>query len=150
MKMKEMAKALLEKYVDPKPNQQKSKLLSARTAADEVREYNRERDHLERNLTSLKKKVNKDAENNRTDRNRITSENVILVREINDLRKEARTLAAKAGVVLEVDPSGTSVFDEEWRREIEAQRAEIDRLKAMSDVLEAKLKENGIPLPTSK
>ncbi|CAD2219432.1 WDdomain 65 [Angomonas deanei] len=147
-RLKEMAKALLEKYTDPKPSSiQKSKVLSARTAADEVREYNRQRDHLERNLTSLKKKVNKDVENNRSDRSRITAENVILIREINDLRKEARTLAAKAGVVIEVDPTGTSAYDEEWQREIHAQNAEITRLQELSDDLEAQLKLKGIPPP---
>ncbi|EAN96160.1 hypothetical protein, conserved [Trypanosoma cruzi] len=144
-KLKEFAKMLFDKYTSTKAVAA-NKTLASRTAADEVREYNRERDHLERNLAGLKNKVNKDAENNRTDKNRITTENVILIREINDLRKEARRLAEKAGAWRQTEKCGASLQQEETKRELAMQRAELKRLRALARKLAEEAREKGITL----
>ena len=57
--------------------------------AEEVhREYLRARRYLERTIDSLKKQLKKDLVNHRRDYSRIMQENVVLVREINELRRE--------------------------------------------------------------
>merc|ERR1711904_157114 len=55
---------------------------------DIAREYNRQREYLEKSVESLKRKLMKDSEVHRQDNMRIMQENVSLIREINDLRKE--------------------------------------------------------------
>ena len=63
------------------------------TASTSVqREYNRQRDYLEKSIDSLKRKLAKDAEVHRIDNMRIMQENVSLIREINDLRREINFL----------------------------------------------------------
>ncbi|KEG09722.1 WDdomain 65 [Trypanosoma grayi] len=144
-KLKESAKLLFDKYTSNKAIAA-TKPLASRTAADEVREYNRERDHLERNFAGLKNKVNKDTENNRGDKYRITTENVILIREINDLRKEARLLAGKAGMWRTADPNSTSAYEDETAREVAMQRVELSRLREIATKLEEKAREKNITL----
>jgi cilia- and flagella-associated protein 57 len=146
-RLKEMAKALHDNYTAGRRPVSKKTFRSAGTATDEVKDYHRERDHLEVNLASLKKKIAKDEENHRAEKQCITTENVILVKEINDLRKEARTLAAKAGVVRPTDPSGVSVYAEEYAREMQIQQSEISRLRSLVGQLEAQVKAKGLPLP---
>ncbi|TPP41044.1 WD domain, G-beta repeat family protein [Leishmania donovani] len=148
-RLKSMAKALYENYTDGRRPANQRQFTSARTATDEVKDYHRERDHLEGNLASLKRKIAKDEENHRVEKHRITTENVILIKEINDLRKEARTLAAKAGVVRPTDPNGVSVYDEQYAREVSVQQAEMVRLRAIVEQLEAQLKAKGLPLPVT-
>ncbi|CAJ1021256.1 putative WD domain, G-beta repeat [Leishmania shawi] len=148
-RLKLLAKTLYKNHTSGCRPVNQHQFTSARTATDEVKDYHRERDHLEGNLASLKKKITKDEENHRMEKQRITTENVILIKEINDLRKEARTLAAKAGVVRPTDPNGVSVYDEEYAREISVQQAEIGRLRAIVQQLEAQLKAKGLPLPVT-
>lgn len=148
-RLKSMAKALYENYTDGHRPANQRQFTSARTATDEVKDYHRERDHLEGNLASLKRKIAKDEDNHRVEKQRITTENVILIKEINDLRKEARTLAAKAGVVRPTDPNGVSVYDEQYAREVSVQQAEMVRLRAIVEQLEAQLKAKGLPLPVT-
>lgn len=57
---------------------------------DLQQEYARQREHLERNLATLKKKVVKEGELHRTDYVRIMQENVSLIKEINELRRELK------------------------------------------------------------
>ncbi|KAK7194984.1 WD domain, G-beta repeat [Novymonas esmeraldas] len=148
-RLKLMAKTLYDNYTGGRRPTNQRQFTSARTATDEVKDYHRERDHLEGNLASLKKKIAKDEENHRVERQRITTENVILIKEINDLRKEARTLAAKAGVVRPTDPNGVSVYDEEYVREMSVQQAEMARLRVVVEQLESQLKAKGLPLPVA-
>ncbi|KPI86830.1 hypothetical protein ABL78_4107 [Leptomonas seymouri] len=146
-RLKAMAKALHDNYTSGRKPANQKLFSSAATAMDEVREYHREREHFEGNLASLKRKIAKDEENHRAEKQCITTENVILVKEINDLRKEARMLAAKAGVVRPTDPSGVSVYEEEYAREIQIQQTEIYRLRKIVDQLEAKVRAKRLPLP---
>lgn len=148
-KLKEISKALFDKYASAKPPRISPLALSTKTATDEVREYNRERDYLERNLAGLKHKVTKDAENSRSDRSRIISEHIILVKEVNELRKEARVLATRANVIRPTDPQGVSPYTEEYAREVEIQLSEILRLRSMTARLEAQIKKKGLKLPTA-
>ncbi|CCD17280.1 unnamed protein product [Trypanosoma congolense IL3000] len=147
-RLKDAAKQLFDKYTSGKAVDT-YKTLQSRSAADEVREYNRERDHLERNLAGLRSKVNKNAENNRSDKYRITAENVILIREINDLRKEARLLAGKAGVWRSTGVYSSSVCEEDMQRELASQRAEMARLnekvKELEEELQAKTAQKHSP-----
>ena len=54
-------------------------------------EYNRQREYLERSVESLKMKLRKDDESNRKDVYRIMQENVSLIKEINELRREIKS-----------------------------------------------------------
>lgn len=58
-------------------------------------EYSRQRDYLERTVSSLKKKVTKDQGLHRTDNMRIMSENVSLIKEINSLRRDLKGVHAQ-------------------------------------------------------
>lgn len=78
---------------------------SARVDQDIQQEYSRQREHLERSVASLRKKLLKDTEIHRADNVRIMQENVTLIREINDLRRElkiARTHVHDVEVALKV------------------------------------------------
>merc|ERR1719221_193617 len=79
--LKDSVSNLHKKYV---PNGIKKQELDA----DIQREYNRQRDYLEKSVESLKRKLLKDSDVHRQDNTRILQENVQLIREINDLRKE--------------------------------------------------------------
>lgn len=83
--LKESVTNLYKKYV---PNGIKKQELDS----DIQREYNRQRDYLEKSVESLKKKLAKDSEVHRQDNMRVLQENVQLIREINDLRREINFL----------------------------------------------------------
>lgn len=57
---------------------------------DIQKEYGRQREHLESTVNSLKIKLKKDAEIHKTDNIRIMQENVTLIKEVNDLRRELK------------------------------------------------------------
>lgn len=83
-KLKESIKALYQKHV------QDDTMESASVDADIQREYSRQRKHLEQSVASLRKKLTKDTEIHRADNVRIMQENVSLIKEINDLRRELK------------------------------------------------------------
>merc|ERR1711904_212431 len=55
---------------------------------DIQKEYQRQKEYLEKSVESLKRKLLKDSEVHRQDNMRVMQENVSLIREINELRKE--------------------------------------------------------------
>ena len=59
-------------------------------------EYARQRDYLERGVDVLKRKLARDSELHRSDNLRIMQENVALIKEINELRRELK-VGAKRG-----------------------------------------------------
>ncbi|XP_069083885.1 cilia- and flagella-associated protein 57 [Pleurodeles waltl] len=63
--------------------------------ADIHREYSRQREHLEHSLATLQKKLVKDTEIHRSDNVRVMQENVSLIKEINDLRRELKVCRAQ-------------------------------------------------------
>merc|ERR1719446_477454 len=83
--LKEAVAGLYRKYV-----QSGVKKLDLDTAMQ--KEYNRQRDYLEKSVDSLKRKLQKDSESHRTDNMRIMQEDFQLIREINDLRREINVL----------------------------------------------------------
>ncbi|XP_012923642.1 cilia- and flagella-associated protein 57 isoform X2 [Heterocephalus glaber] len=83
--LKEKIRGLFEKYV-----QRADMVEVAGLNTDLQQEYARQREHLERNLATLKKKVVKEGELHRTDYVRIMQENVSLIKEINELRRELK------------------------------------------------------------
>ncbi|XP_069837406.1 cilia- and flagella-associated protein 57 isoform X1 [Dendropsophus ebraccatus] len=124
--------------------------------ADIQREYARQREHLERSLSTLQKKLVKDTEIHRADNVRVMQENVTLIKEINELRRElkiSRTKVHDLEVALGVErknrrsslaeSKGSSIADhhsagvqrlnieEETGRIIEMQKLEIKRLRDM-------------------
>merc|ERR1712050_814931 len=83
--LKESVAGLYRKYV-----QSGAKKLDLDT--DMQKEYNRQRDYLEKSVDSLKRKLEKDSQAHHIDNMRIMQENVSLIREINDLRREINAL----------------------------------------------------------
>jgi len=79
--LNKQVEALYKRYV---PHGIKKQALDS----DIQREYNRQRDYLEKSVESLKRKLLKDSDVHRQDNTRILQENVALIREINDLRRE--------------------------------------------------------------
>merc|ERR1711920_351292 len=71
--------ALHKKYI---PNGIKKQELDS----DIQREYNRQREYLEKSVESFKRKLIKDSDVHRQDNTRILQENVALIKEINELR----------------------------------------------------------------
>ncbi|KAL6489815.1 hypothetical protein MHYP_G00001600 [Metynnis hypsauchen] len=63
--------------------------------ADIQREYSRQREHLEKNVASLKKKLADEAEVHQAVKVKMMKENVFLIKEINDLRKELMVVRAQ-------------------------------------------------------
>lgn len=114
-------------------------------------EYARQREHLERSLASLRKKLAKDTEIHRADNVRVMQENVSLIKEINDLRKELkltrmelsditstighnklqkmRDEEAKNAVPKLDDGVKRHSYEEEAPKIIEMQKSEIKRLR---------------------
>ncbi|CAK0790838.1 unnamed protein product, partial [Prorocentrum cordatum] len=79
--LKESVMGLHKKYM---PNGIKKQELDG----DIQREYNRQREYLEKSVESFKRKLIKDSDVHRQDNTRILQENVALIKEINELRKE--------------------------------------------------------------
>merc|ERR1711998_524131 len=102
--LRDSVTALYKKYV---PNGIKKQELDS----DIQREYNRQRDYLEKSVESLKRKLLKDSDVHRQDNTRILQENVKLIREINDLRREIDYL----------------------KRERQQQRLNVSKMKAKPD-----------------
>uniref|UniRef100_A0A2K5L831 Cilia and flagella associated protein 57 n=1 Tax=Cercocebus atys TaxID=9531 RepID=A0A2K5L831_CERAT len=146
--LKEKIRGLFEKYV------QRADIVEiAGLNTDLQQEYARQREHLERNLATLKKKVVKEGELHRTDYVRIMQENVSLIKEINELRRELKftrsqvydleaalklTKKVRPQEVSETEPSRDMLStaptarlneQEETGRIIEMQRLEIQRLR---------------------
>lgn len=129
--LKDKIKAMYQKHI------------SCPMAEDEIedgiqREYNRQRDYLEKTVRSLKTKLEKDMQLHRTDNLRIMQENVALIKEINELRREIKTLknAAARSSVAVAGAVDTRQLDMQrdligtLRQDIEAKEARIAQLEA--------------------
>jgi len=90
---------------------------------DLQKEFNRQRDYLEKSVDSLKRKLDKDSQAHRVDNMRIMKENVSLIQEINDLRREFNQLKHDR---ISQESQLTSHYDEK-EREIAKQREDILR-----------------------
>ncbi|KAF6344214.1 cilia and flagella associated protein 57 [Rhinolophus ferrumequinum] len=146
--LKDKIRGLFEKYV-----QRADMVEIAGLNTDLQQEYTRQREHLERNLATLKKKVVKESELHRSDYVRVMQENVSLIKEINELRRELKLTrsqvydleaalklmkkirpleapeTAPRKVSLSIVPTRRLNEQEETGRIIEMQRLEIRRLR---------------------
>jgi hypothetical protein len=126
---------------------------------DIQKEYNRQREYLERSVESLKRKLHKDMELHRTDNMRIMQENVSLIKEINELRREikagrqaaiaggtgaprkstAKMKSLGGGASMTSSMMGGGEMD--VMREIEMQRNEMAKLRLDCDAKDAKIRQ---------
>jgi len=131
--LRESVASLHKKYV---PNGIKKQELDA----DIQREYNRQRDYLDKSVESLKRKLLKDSEVHRQDNTRILQENVQLIREINELRKEIDFLKRERqqqrlnvsklkGGARTGTTGATPSIDPNAAREVEGNRAKLEDLR---------------------
>eukprot|EP01006_Ploeotia_vitrea_P032137 TRINITY_DN64396_c0_g1_i1.p1 TRINITY_DN64396_c0_g1~~TRINITY_DN64396_c0_g1_i1.p1 ORF type:complete len:1185 (+),score=181.09 TRINITY_DN64396_c0_g1_i1:77-3631(+) len=144
--LKESVKKLYQKHV-------KEKVASTQEMEEDLqKEYNRQRDYLEKTVESLKRKLVKDADSHKADTNRIMNENVVLIKEINELRREIKTLRSQAQSKSDKDgtTSQGSARMEELQREIEIQRMEIQRYRQRIEELERQLHAKGRPISREK
>jgi hypothetical protein len=137
--LKEAVKALYQKHVLEPP-------AGAQVDQDMQKEYSRQRDYLEKTVDSLKRKLSKDMDLHKTDSMRIMQENVALIKEINELRREIKALkqgprppagnAKDTPQVASGRGSRAVTSSVEAAKEIEMQREEIRRLRNRLDELE--------------
>jgi len=71
-------------------------------------EYARQRNYLEKTIESLKRKLAADAEAHRTDELRIMGQNVSLIRELNELRREIKVMAATVALLQQPNRHSTN------------------------------------------
>ncbi|CAH2050452.1 unnamed protein product, partial [Iphiclides podalirius] len=89
-KLKLSVKALFHKYVED------AEFLRSRVAEDEaVREFNRQRDHLEKQIAALKEQLAKSLGGSKSDITKIMDENCTLLSEINNLRTELKSTRSR-------------------------------------------------------
>ena len=81
--LKDSVKRMYQKHVT-------ETVASRAVEPDIAAEYTRQREYLEKSVESLKRKLNKNMELHRNDNARMMQENVSLIKEINDLRREIK------------------------------------------------------------
>ena len=138
--LKESVKRMYQKHVT-------ESVTSRSVEPDIAAEYTRQREYLEKSVESLKRKLNKNMELHRNDNARMMQENVSLIKEINDLRREikgmklaqrAKDLAGSgSGSTLNVRGGAEPTNMTEAVQEIGLQKEEIRRLRTRIDELEA-------------
>jgi chromosome segregation ATPase len=94
--MKSQVKKLYQKYCKDITHSKETQEVDAQ------QEYARQREYLERTVDSLRYKLHKDQEAHRTDNVKIMTENVSLIKEINQLRRNIVTARSREKV-LETD-----------------------------------------------
>jgi len=123
--LKESVTGLYRKYVQGGAKRQD-------LDTDMQKEYNRQRDYLEKSVDSLKRKLEKDSQAHRIDNMRIMQENVSLIREINDLRREINNLkherTAQELANMNQSAGGAAGSAGQVEREVSMQREEIEAL----------------------
>eukprot|EP00746_Dinoflagellata_sp_MGD_P071928 gnl/MRDRNA2_/MRDRNA2_29238_c0_seq1.p1 gnl/MRDRNA2_/MRDRNA2_29238_c0~~gnl/MRDRNA2_/MRDRNA2_29238_c0_seq1.p1 ORF type:complete len:1218 (-),score=322.40 gnl/MRDRNA2_/MRDRNA2_29238_c0_seq1:252-3905(-) len=104
---------------------------------DSQKEYNRQRDYLEKSVDSLKRKLQKDSEVHRIDNMRIMQENVSLIREINDLRREINFLKHEGSAQEATASQRSHRSDNANEKTIQMQREEMAALQRQLEDLES-------------
>ena len=137
--LREASKKLYQKHV----KEDRNKLNDMED--DLQKESNRQRDYLERTVDSLKRKLVKDSDTHRADGNRIMGENVVLIQEINQLRREIKIIKAQA-------PSRTcgENIPEGARKEMDSNKVEISQLRERLSELDRIRHAMGRPAPKDK
>ncbi|GBG61790.1 hypothetical protein CBR_g23749 [Chara braunii] len=111
--LKEAVKTMYHKYVSRAP---KHKVIDD----DILQEYNRQREYLERTVDGLKRKLDKDMDVHRTLNTRIIQENVSLIKEINQLRREMKQLKQSAQRAKDLQEFGGPVTSPKGRSRVSA------------------------------
>eukprot|EP00741_Cyanophora_paradoxa_P020094 tig00021234_g19395.t1 len=152
--LKESIKKLYAKHVTSADVAAKAMDLDS----DIQKEYQRQRDYLEKTVDSLKRKLAKDVEMHRQDNMRIMQENVTLIKEINELRREIKNMRMeqRAKEITGGTPrssggrvsSARSIGDKSKDDEIFMQREEMAKLRRRIEELEAALQV--VPRPSSR
>lgn len=158
--LKEKVKALYQKYCGEGST-------GGEEEGDLEREAARQREYLEKTVDSLKRKLAKDSELHRTDNLRIMQENTALIKEINELRREIKSLRARVAGGAPVggmaatagrtggragSPMSPELLDG-LKRELEMQRDLISRLRedvAVKDTRIKQLEGMVVPRPMSR
>ncbi|XP_030630638.1 cilia- and flagella-associated protein 57 [Chanos chanos] len=137
--LKDCLHKLYEHYV-----QESDVVEVAGMGADVQEEQIRQREHLERTVASLKKRLAKDVEVHHANKIKLIKENVILIKELNDLRDQLRrsqTQLSEAERQLrlskkdkmkdsaELGSKQRLNFEEEAEKIIQMQRVEMERLR---------------------
>lgn len=148
--LKAAVRHLFAKYVQEEGNQssaQKDVGGGGELELDPQMEYNREREHLEKNVEALKHKISKDMELLLADHSRLTREGVNLTEEMNLLRREAKLLRRQQkSMDLEnasIGKSFASTNDAESteaQRELEMQEGQLVALESRARELQALLR----------
>jgi predicted RNase H-like nuclease (RuvC/YqgF family) len=123
--LKDKIKALYQKHIN-------APAAAAHLEEGVAAEYARQRDYLERTVRSLKSKLDKDTQLHRTDNLRIMQENVALIKEISELRREIKLLKAAAAAGASGGAGGAAAgvaTGGDAARELEMQREVIGKLR---------------------
>ena len=109
---------------------------------------------LAKTVESLKKKVNQDSDRHKQEISSVMGENLNLLREIHDLRKEIRTIRSTYSADTHqqgATSNGTqdTAHRDRFLKEIEANRAEMQRLRDRAQELEDQLRTARQPRPPS-
>ncbi|CAG4978626.1 unnamed protein product [Parnassius apollo] len=151
-KLKLSVKALFHKYVEDVD------FIRSRVADDEaVREFNRQRDHLEKQIAALKQQLSKCLGGSKSDITKIMDENCTLLTEINNLRTELKSTRSRcfqmesilglsaryvppaaARAKLKQVTEDREKLDEEFKQKIEEREEIIGALKEENERLLAK------------
>ncbi|KAF9421540.1 hypothetical protein HW555_002473, partial [Spodoptera exigua] len=160
-KLKLAVKTLFQKYVED------IDFVRSRIADDEaVREFNRQRDHLEKQVAGLKQQLTKALGGSKSDIGKIMDENCTLLTEINNLRTELKTTRTRCfqmesilGLSARYIPPATAraklkqvtedreKLDEEFKQKIEEKEGVITALKQENERLLDKVRciQEGLP-----
>jgi chromosome segregation ATPase len=145
--LKAAVRHLFAKYVQEEGNHSSAQKDGDELELDPQMEYNREREHLEKNVEALKHKISKDMELLLADHSRLTREGVNLTEEMNLLRREAKLLRRQQkSMDLEnasIGKSFASTNDTESteaQRELEMQEGQLVALESRARELQALLR----------
>eukprot|EP00817_Percolomonadidae_sp_ATCC50343_P006634 CAMPEP_0117419798 /NCGR_PEP_ID=MMETSP0758-20121206/1285_1 /TAXON_ID=63605 /ORGANISM="Percolomonas cosmopolitus, Strain AE-1 (ATCC 50343)" /LENGTH=1097 /DNA_ID=CAMNT_0005201073 /DNA_START=377 /DNA_END=3670 /DNA_ORIENTATION=+ len=133
-KLREEVKMFYQKHVNTKI--QKNDL-----DFDVQKEYERQRLHLEKSVDQLKNKLVKVTQKSKTENSRIMHENVMLINEINQLRRESRILKSRLRekedrVSQKVAMQVPSSAGDDLNQAVEMQKLEIGQLRTQLEQLE--------------
>lgn len=127
---------------------------------DVQKEYDRQRLHLEGSVDTMKKKLNKVTVKAKTENMKIMHENVVLINEINQLRRESRILKSRLREKEDhlgggkgsrphssqsVASNGEEDMELQLRRELDMQLTEINALQMKLEDLQAEVKSRSRP-----
>ena len=134
--LKESVKRLYQKHVT-------EQIEVTELEEDIQSEYKRQRDYLEKTIESLKRKLQKDDKAHRGDLMRVMNENVSLIKEINELRREIKAMKLATQTTMKRSTNSSKKADAqrevEMQREIIAQlREELEDKNGLISELEAK------------